>query len=184
MFIGAPTANWFISAYGWRVSYMIVGSIILPATLLGAQFLRRPPSHLGQSSYDEGQDKKQHPTLAANGLSLRQAIYTRKFWVVSAVFLCFGFNQFTIILHIVPHAIELGVSPAIAANVLAGIGLTSIVSKVSMGYLVDRIGSKKSLAISLAIMLFAFSMLLLFKELWWLYAFSIAFAFAYGGGGS
>lgn len=42
-----PLANWLISLYDWRLSYIIVGSCILVIGVLAAQVLRRDPSKKG-----------------------------------------------------------------------------------------------------------------------------------------
>ena len=39
--IGQPTANWLISAYGWRMASAILGIIVLASVSLSAQLLRR-----------------------------------------------------------------------------------------------------------------------------------------------
>ena len=46
--IGAPVANRIISTYDWRISYIIMGSLVLIVILLAAQFLKRAPAQVGQ----------------------------------------------------------------------------------------------------------------------------------------
>jgi len=46
--IAPPVANRLISAYDWRISYIIMGSVVLVVILLGARLLRRDPSQMGQ----------------------------------------------------------------------------------------------------------------------------------------
>jgi len=38
-----PLANWLISSYGWRTSYMVVGVTALVLIIVAAQFLKRDP---------------------------------------------------------------------------------------------------------------------------------------------
>ena len=44
-------ANWLISSYGWRTSYIVVGITVLVLIILVAQFLRRDPGQMGQLPY-------------------------------------------------------------------------------------------------------------------------------------
>jgi len=44
--VASPVANWLISVYEWRVSYIIMGSIVLIVTVLAAQFLKRDPTSM------------------------------------------------------------------------------------------------------------------------------------------
>ena len=46
--IGPPAANGLISNYGWRVSYLILGIIVLTVIVLSAQLLKGDPSQVGQ----------------------------------------------------------------------------------------------------------------------------------------
>jgi MFS family permease len=96
----------------------------------------------------------------------------------------FGFCIFSIIVHIAPHATDLGISSAKAASILAVIGGTSIIGKVVMGYTVDRIGSKRVWIICFIIMAIALFCLGAAQELWILYVISIIFGCAYGAGAS
>jgi len=97
---------------------------------------------------------------------------------------CYGFGEQAVIVHIVPHATDLGISALIAANILAIIGGLSIVGRVGMGSAGDRIGNKPALGVCFIVMLVAFIWLLGAKELWMLYLFAAAYGFGYGGLGA
>ena len=176
-----PVANWLISTYGWRPSYIILGSILLVLVVLAAQPLRRDPTQVGQLPFGEDEGEKHGLRLGTDGLSLREAVYTKQFWLASGMFFCFGFGLFTIMVHIVPHATELGISAASAATILATIGGMSIVGKVVLGSAVDRIGSRQGFAIGFILMAAALFWLVPATEAWILYLFAVAFGFAYGG---
>lgn len=176
-----PVANWLISSYGWRISYIVVGSIALVLVVLAAQFLRRDPTRMGQLPYGVDEVKEEGLTLEVGGFSLREAIRTRQFWTLCAVFLGFGFCLQVIMVHIVPHAIDMGISPAIAASILTVIGGLGIVGRVIMGGGGDRIGNKLALIISFFLMAIALSLVVIAKELWMLYLFAAILGFGYGG---
>ena len=73
-------------------------------------------------------------------------------------FLCYGFSLSAILLHLIPHAVDLGISAGSAANLIAMIGAASVVGKVWLGSAADRIGNKNVYLIGfllLAVSLFA-----------------------------
>jgi len=142
-------ANWLISTYAWRLSYVILGSIVLVLIIPAAQFLKRDPAQVGQLPYGENGREVHGLQMENSGLSLREAVYTKQLWLVSGMFFCFGFCVFSVMVHIVPHVIELGISAASAANILAVLGGVSIAGKTIMGAATDRIGTRTGIIIGL-----------------------------------
>ena len=176
-----PIASRLIATYDWRISYVIVGTTALVLLMIAAQFLKRDPGQIGQLPYGADEVKQESLKLEARGLSLQQAIHTRQFWLLFILLFCFGFGLQTVMVHIVPHATDLRISAATAANILAIIGGLSIAGRVIMGSVADRIGNKLALTISFILMLVALSWLLAAKEVWMLYLFAVVFGFGYGG---
>ena len=172
-------ANWLISIYGWRVSYVILGSVVLVLIVLAAQFLKRDPAQVGQLPYGENGKGIHELQLGNNGLSFREAVHTKQLWLVSGMFFLFGFCVFIIMVHIVPHAIELGIPSASAANILAIIGGVGIAGKTIMGMATDKIGTRTGIIIGFLLMLVSLLWLVAARELWMLYLFAIIFAFGY-----
>jgi len=179
--VGPPVANWLISNYGWRTSYIIFGILVLAVVISVAQLLRRDPAGMGQLPYGTNRGGERQLNLGTDGLSLEEAVYTRQFWIVCAIFLCSGFCIFSIMVHIVPHATDLGISAASAASFLATIGGTSIVGNVVIGNIGDRMGNRQAFMIGFSLMSTALFWLVPTNGVWMLYLFSIIFGFAYGG---
>jgi len=176
-----PVASWLISTYGWRTSYMMIGIIALVFIVLAAQFLRRDPGQMGQLPYGENGLPEKGLDLQARGFSVQEAIHTRQFWIVCATGFCSLFCIQAVMVHIVPHATELGISATIAANILAVIGGLSIAGRIIIGSVGDRIGNKPAVIFSLILLSVALLWLQLAKEVWMLYLFAAIFGFAYGG---
>ena len=175
-----PVANWLISSYDWRISYIIVGGVVLVVTILAAQFLRRDPEQMGLLP-DGDEVRKGGPSLEASGVPFREVIRIRQFWVLCAMIFCFLFILYTIMVHIVAHAIELGVSAAVAANILAIIGGLHVVGTLAMGPFVDRAGSKPAMIISFMLTVAILFWLVVASEVWMLYLFAAIYGLAYGG---
>jgi len=160
---------------------MVIGSICLVLIILAAQFLRRDPSQMGQLPYGVDEVKAEGSNSEAGGFSPREVIHTRQLWMFCLTFICHGIFLQTIIVHIVPHAIDMGISAASAASILTIIGGLSIAGRIIMGGSGDRIGNKLAFIISFIVTVIALSWVVVAKELWMLYLFAAIFGFGYGG---
>jgi MFS family permease len=179
--VGAPVANRLISAYGWRMSYIIMGGIVLGVVVLAAQFLRRDPTQARQKSYSGSEGQKQEPVSETHSFFLREAVRARQFWLTSGMFFCLGFCVYTIIVHIVFHAIGLGISSTSAADILATAGGLSIVGRIVLGSAGDRFGNRRVFVIGFILIAATLFWLVPAKEAWGLYLFAAAFGLAFGG---
>lgn len=180
VFIGPPVADWLIASYDWRASYFILGIVAFIVVVLVAQFLKREPGQIGQKPYGANKESGQVINTGTGRLTFREAVSTRQFWLVFTLFICCGICLFTIMVHIVSHATDLGIPAAGAARILAAIGLVSMVGKVVMGIATDRIGSKQVFIIGFILMIISLLWLLSIKDLLVFYLFAIVFGFAYG----
>lgn len=178
--VAPPVANWLITSFDWRLSYIILGLVVLVVVVLGAQFLKRDPTLVGQIPYGEHSGAGPGAVREDTGLSLKEAVQTGQFWLISFIFFCFGFGMYSIILHIAPHATDMGVSAAGAAGILAGIGGASIVGKVIFGYVADRIGNRAVYVIGFVLLSACLLWLIPAHEMWMLYIFVTVFGLAYG----
>ena len=154
---------------------------LLVLIVLAAQFLWRDPGQEGQSPSSEPGVKEQALNLQTRGVSFTEAVYTRQFWLLCAMNFCYWFPAQAVMVHIDPHALELGVSPTIAANVLAVIGGVGIAGRLIMGAFADRAGNRLALIISFALMAAGLLWLQVAKEVWMLYVFAGIFGFTFGG---
>ena len=179
--IGSPVISRLIAAYGWRLSYAILGGVVLLVVIVAAQFLRRDPTQMGQLPYGENEVKQQGLKSETGAVSLREAVHTTQFWVVFTLLFCFGFSLDGPMVHIVPHAIELEISAVSAANILAINFGASIIGNFVLGGLGDRIGSRQIFIIGCILMAAALFGLVPAGEVWMLHLFAIVFGVAFGG---
>jgi len=176
-----PVASWLISSYGWRTSYVVMGLMVLVITISAAQFLRRDPTQMRLLPYGQSEVREGGSNVEVSGFSLQEAMHTRQFWLLCVAFLSFGVSQTAIMVHIVPHATELGISATAAASIFTAIGGLGIVGRIVMGGTSDRIGCRAALAICFVLLTVTLAWLLVAKELWMLYLFAAVFGFGYGG---
>lgn len=179
--IGNPVANLLISAYDWRVSYIILGTIVAAIAILIAQFLRRDPTQVRQVAYGESKIAEIRPESENDAFTLREAVCTRQFWIFFALSICYSFCVLAVLIHAAPYITDIGMSATTAANILATMGGATIVGMIAIGNVGDRIGNKKTLIIGFILMSLALFLLLLAKETWAYHIFAIIFGLAYGG---
>jgi len=164
-----------ISAHGWRVSYIVLGGIVLVITVLAAQFLRRDPEKMGLVPYGAQDVPADGSNLQAEGCSFREAVRTRQFWLLNTVSFCEVYMENVLVVHIVIHATGLGIPTTLAASILSVGAAVSIPARIVMGGIADIIGNKRALGICYAMSVVAFLLLLVARELWLFYLFAALF---------
>jgi len=178
--VGPITANYLISVFEWRLSFIILGIIALVVVILAAQFMKRDPASNGQIAFGGESIKEKESKSEEVSFSLKESIVTRQFWVFFFALLCFGFFLFTVQVHLVPYATDLGISSDNASKILATIGATSIIGGMVISGIGDRIGNKKAFILGLVVMSLDLIWLLTTRETWGLYLFAAVFGLAYG----
>jgi MFS family permease len=173
-------AGLLIAAYGWRTAYMIMGALVLVLLVSISQLLRRDPSQMGLLP-DGTEEVSEGETGQTKGLRLREAMGTQQFWIICLVNLTVIYCLLTIMMHIVPHAMDIGISSIKAAGIISTIGGVSMVGRLVIGIAIDRIGNKKSMTICFFILIASFLWLQVAGELWMLYLFAAVYGLAHGG---
>ena len=174
-------ASLLITSYGWRTSYVVIGAVAAVLLMFAAQFLRRDPAQMGLVADGRGESQEQKGGPAETGFQVREALRTRQFWVVCFTFLATMFCLLTIMVHIVPHAIDIGISSAAAAGILSTIGGVSIAGRLLVGAAIDRIGNRMTIIICLILLILALLWLQMAKELWMFYLFTMVYGLSHGG---
>ncbi|MGD8764058.1 MAG: MFS transporter [Desulfobacteraceae bacterium] len=176
-----PFAVAIIAAFGWRNAYLILGTLTLLVLVAAAQVLRRDPQSIGLLA-DGGSHA---PGEAGNGpgggdMPLSAAVRKPQFWIICIAELVAFSCIFTIIVHIVPHATDLGLSLATAVAVQSTFGGVSMLGRFVMGVAIDRIGGKRSLIICFSIFFCGFIWLQMAREAWMLFLFAVIYGLAHG----
>ncbi len=180
--LGPMLATLLLAVFGWRYSNVIIGAAILVALLLVAQLMRRDPQDMGL--LPDGRISKSYGwngKVTGQSLTLKEAARIEQFWTICITEFAIFFCLFTIVVHIVPHARDLGLAPAYAAGVLSTIGGVSIVGRIVMGAANDRIGGKRALVICIIMLFCSFVGLQLASTAWMLCLFAVIYGFAHGG---
>ena len=184
MWILPLVATRLIANYGWRDAYIYLGIVVLGVIVMAAQFLRRDPARKGLLPYgvdEAGESDTENPHYREDGLSLREAMHTSQFRILCAMYGTALFCGSIMLVHIAPHAVDLGFPLASAAGVLSTIGGVSIAGRAVIGSVGDRIGTRKAVIICSVVLLVSLVWLQFASELWMLYLFAAMYGFSHGG---
>lgn len=144
MLFSSLTGHW-IATQGWRTTFQILAVImflmIAPITFF---IIKTHPKDkglepFGSNSYAKDKDSKD---VKKEGLVLKDAIKTFRFWVlaISSVLIMLGIN--TVMATTGPHLSDAGYSITFSANIIALSMGSLAVGKVILGKLFDNLGSR------------------------------------------
>lgn len=170
-----------ITAFDWRTAYIIIGGSVFILIALLAQLLRRDPNQMGLVAYGSEESCGKNVVSEHSGLSLRQAMSTRQFWLYCLAIIFAQFGIGIMVVHSVPYAIGLGMSPTSAAGIVttfAGVGITA---RIISGAVIDRIGGKRVLVVTSLVISVALLGLAGTGSILGLYLLSAVFGFGFGG---
>ena len=184
-------ASYFIEAYGWSTSYIILGIVVLVIIVLAALLLRRRPEDMGLLPYGGAEAAKGHqpdaetgkgsPSLDKSGISLRGAVRSWPFWALFVMVFLTSTCLYMVMVHIVPHVSDVGISETTAANLMMVIGISSICGRLGSGWVSDAIGRRTTLAICLFCQAAVVFSLMWVHSVDIFYVFAVVFGLAYGG---
>ena len=102
------------------------------------------------------------------------------FWLYGVIGVIWSFCSQAIVVHIVPYATATGIREVASVGILSAIGGASLVSRVSMGFVSDRLGARKALSGCLMLAMLALGWLIFTQGVLGFYVFAVAFGLASG----
>ena len=153
MFILPLLAVWLISSYGWRSAYTTLGIISLAGIVPMGLFLRRGSNNGANLPHATGESTDTIPQRVSRQFTLREAFSTHRFWIYATIWFILGFSTQIIMVHIAPHVMELGISVTTAASILSVTGAISILGRIMMGSVSDRMGNELVFIISISLLI-------------------------------
>ncbi len=176
-----PLTTRLIGDYGWRNTYVILGSIAFVCILAVSRLLKRDPSQVGQFPDGAREMPEAVRVAQAEGIPREKAVHTRQLWMVFAIYLCYGFMVQGTMVHLVPHGIDMGMTPEAAAVILSVVGGVSVFGRIGMGIVGDRSGNRRTLIGVLIVALATFVFVQFAHSEASLFAFAALFGLTYGG---
>jgi predicted MFS family arabinose efflux permease len=135
-----------IDAIGWRETWLVLGIAALAAGGAAVALLESSPERRGLHPDGAAQPAAAH--AAIRHYALREALATRRFWLLYAATLLASFGTFVPFVHVVAYARDVGLSDTQGALLLSLIGLGSTLGRFAAGGAADRAGRRISTAVS------------------------------------
>jgi OFA family oxalate/formate antiporter-like MFS transporter len=175
-----PLASLLIQALGWRDAYLVLGCL---AAVVGggmALLIESNPSNRGLGP-DGDPVRLDAGSVRPSGASVREAVTSRRFAGLYTACLIGSFGLFVPVAHLVPYAVDHGVSPASSVLLLGMIGVGSTGGRFFLGGVADRMGRQLALLLMFVGMALALGSWVLLDGFWALAGFSFVFGVFYGG---
>ncbi|MFN0302163.1 MAG: MFS transporter [Burkholderiales bacterium] len=138
--LGPVIGVWLIALVGWRHTYELFAIVGLVLGVGAAFFIDNAPARRGLFPDDEKQDPgRPSPRQVPPGLTLRQAVRTRAFWLLYAALLSCGIGLFVPMVHLAPYAQDHGLSAETGALLTGLIGLGSMIGRFALAGIGDRL---------------------------------------------
>jgi len=182
----APFAQFLIVKFDWRFAYLILAGLFFIIVFPVSRLMRLDPSEKGLLPYGTGETPVESkwsdnspPSIV--DFTVRQAMKTKSFWLLFVVYVLVLIPIQMVMVHLKAYAVHFGVAEMTAAVALGLVGGVSIVGRVAMGSVSDKIGRKASFIIAFLLMAVMMLWLLKARQPWQFYLFSAVFGFGYGG---
>ncbi len=139
-----PLLGLAISWWDWRVASMLAGAALLLVGLPALVVTRDTPEEVGElPDGDSAADWAIRQRGAPAGTSLREAIRTPAYWLMTLTMMSFSSAAGAVAFHFVPILDDKGISEAAATGLLGTFALLSVPVIVFTGWLGDRFNRLK-----------------------------------------
>ena len=148
-----PLATRIIDIFEWRTAMAILGfgawGILLPLSLL----FRHKPEQYGylpdgdlhrKLPASEGQSSAQGNEL---DIGVKQVLKSSAFWHIAMGFMCHILVMNAVITHVMPYLSSIGLTRSFSSLVASAIPATSIVGRLSFGWLGDKFDKRRVAAL-------------------------------------
>jgi sugar phosphate permease len=154
--IAAPIAAYIDVTYSWRMVWLLLGFMSLTVAPLAWITIRRRPEDLGllpdgdSPAPTTNADGSARPARAAapeSPWTVREALHTRAFWLITGGFLLISAPSMTIFINISGFAQSHGFTKEAGASVVAVYGFGVLFGRPTWGVLLSRIGLRRTMVI-------------------------------------
>ncbi len=181
-----PLVALFIVHLGWREAYLLLGVLATIVGVAAALLIENDPRDRGLNPDGDINIEVLQPDLRpgpapAAGLSIAEAVKSKRFLGLYAACLFCAFGVFVPFVHLAPYAIDHGMAKSSAVLLVSVIGVGSTVGRFFLGGLADRLGRRLSLLAMFVGMAASLPIWALSTTFWPLAIFAFIFGVAYGG---
>ena len=179
-----PIIAGFIQSWGWRAAIQALGLTVLVVTsIIGYIFLREDPEQLGlhpdgDPNPVDWENENSNDAEWTPGEAMKSGVFRL---VAISYFFCVG-GVISILTFVVPHMIQIGISPLQASGAFGIIGVMSAIGSFIFGIFSDRYGRKLTILVTTSGIAVAFFVATTIPaNLTLLYAWAVLYGISYGG---
>jgi sugar phosphate permease len=144
--------NWMIPRYGWRLSYIILGAVILTVLVpLGTIFIRNRPEDYGlqPDGHADPNNAESESDPIEDNWTLNEAIKTPTFWIIVMSLGAMSALSTGLTFHFFSIFDDSGLSSTVAASVFLPIAAVGASVQFAGGVLIDRVPIRTMIALAL-----------------------------------
>ena len=164
-----------LAAIGWQASYTALAianaAILLPLILLVVR--PGPPLESIAAPGASGSQPDPEP------LTLRQALTSRPFLLLVAIYTICGFQDFFVATHIVAFAQDQGVGDVLAGNLLALMGVMGLLGVLVAGVMADAFGASRPTVLCFVMRIGIFALILPLQSTSAILVFGLLYGFTF-----
>jgi MFS family permease len=191
-FVLVPLSQSLISMWGWRLTFVVLGGLVLIIVLpLNALFLRHKPLEMGQcvdgfednTAFNQGGSCAMEANDTEFRWTSRKVVSSARFWALMTFSFFSIIGIYVVVVHSVRFLVDQGVAKMTAALILAMVGAISSVFRIFWGWLSDRIGREITYTMGISCGFLGVSSLLLFEPFrspLLIYSFFVFFGMGWG----
>ena len=163
--VASPLAAGLIERHGWRTGYVVLAAASTALLLVAAALAERPPV----------------PVASPTALSLRQALRTPAFASLWGSAVLLSLALFQVFVYLPDFAEDEGATKVAGAGLVAVVAGASIVGRLVLGPVADRIGRIRTYRMCFVVIGLSFAIWLVAPSYPWLVLFAIVMGGGYGG---
>lgn len=179
--------NYLVEGLGWREAALIIGVVGIVVGLPLASLLRERPEDFGM--LPDGRRAPTHPAPSVSelkterGFTLKQALHTPSFWMLSIGFSARNFVIAGMSAHFIPAIEDKGFSSSTGAQMLLVFAFVAGASRVLTAILSDHVRKTRLTALMTAIAGGAFLLLIWADSIALIIVFVLIYSLAWAGSG-
>jgi OFA family oxalate/formate antiporter-like MFS transporter len=175
-----PLATVLIETLGWRNAYLVLGGLAAVLGVAMSLMIENDPRDRGLVP-DGDPTQSGAQLIQSAGVSVRDAIGSRRFVSLYVACLICSFGVFVPFVHLVPYALDHGIPQSTAVLLLGVIGIGSTAGRFILGGLADRLGRRQALLVMFLGMALALAIWAVSTVIWPLAVFAFVYGVFYGG---
>lgn len=176
------TVQYLTDRFSWQAGYYGLALLLFLVALPVLVILIREKPETGDDTADEFAPASVNDSGdTGTGVTMMEAMHSANFWLLFLIFVLLAFTLNGIFTHFIPLLIDRGLTPANAALVASAKGTTVMISRVIIGYFLDKFFAPRVAAFffflsTLGLLLLALNI----NETWLFYLVAIFIGFSLG----